>query len=178
MRLSNLAMDPAARKQAQSQLSALAAKEAVQVVAMRDADNATLRAYKAQLDRETSSGIATQTGAIAAQTRAKLEEHRNDVGAQLHGLAPAPAVQNVSPGVRAQIAGIQKKYAAQFQADAAKTIAQYQATKNDLDRQFAALTVPTSAPPEPRRRSCDRCKNGGTISTAKSSPPSSATQIE
>ena len=41
--------------------------------------------------------------------------------------------------MRAQITGIQKKYAAQFQADAAKTIGQYQATKSDLDRQFAAL---------------------------------------
>ena len=139
MRLSNLAMDPAARKQAQSQLAALDAKEAAQVSAMRNADNATLRAYRAQLDRETSSGVATQTGAIAAQTRAKLEEHRNEVGAQLRSLAPAPPAQNLSPSVRAQIADIQKKYAAQFQADAAKTIAQYQATKSDLDRQFAAL---------------------------------------
>lgn len=140
MRLSNLAMDPAVRKQAQDQLAAIDAKEGAEVTAMRNADNATLRAYHAQLDRETSTAISSQTGAIASQTRAKLEEHRNQVGAQLRSLAPAPPPeQNLSPGVRAQIADIQKKYAAQFQADAAKTIDQYQATKSDLDRQFAAL---------------------------------------
>lgn len=139
MRLSNLAMDPAVRKQAQAQLAAIDAKEGAQVMAMRDADEATLRAYRAQLNRETSGAIASQTGAIAAQTRAKLEEHRNQVGAQLRSLEPAPPAQNLSPNVRAQIADIQKKYAAQFQADAAKTVGQYQATKSDLDRQFAAL---------------------------------------
>jgi hypothetical protein len=139
MRLSNLAMDPAARKQAQAQLAAIDAKEGAQVTAMRNADNATLRAYHARLDRETSSAISTQTGAIASQTRAKLEDHRNQVGAQLRSLAPAPPAQNLTPSVRAQIADIQKKYAAQFQTDAAKTMGQYQATKSDLDRQFAAL---------------------------------------
>jgi hypothetical protein len=139
MRLSNLAMDPAARKAAQSQLAAIDASESAQVAAMRNADAATLRAYKGQLDRQTSSAVTSQTGAIAAQTRAKLEEHRNEVGAQLRSLAPAPPAANLSPNVRAQIAGIQKKYAGAFQADAGKTFAEYQATKDDLDRQFAAL---------------------------------------
>ena len=64
MRLSNLAMDPAARKQAESQLAAINAKEAGEVGAQRDADAATLRAYRAQLDRQTGAAIRSQVGAI------------------------------------------------------------------------------------------------------------------
>jgi hypothetical protein len=139
MRLSNLAMDPAARQKADSQLAAINAKEAAQANAARNADAATLRAYRAQLDRETADAIRSQVGAINAQTRAKLDERRNEVGSQLRSLAPAAPAANLSPSVRAQIAQIQRQYAGRFQADAAKTIAEYNATKNDLDRQFAAL---------------------------------------
>ncbi|HEY1884358.1 MAG TPA: hypothetical protein VGG51_15115 [Candidatus Cybelea sp.] len=139
MRLSNLAMDPEARKQAQQQLAAINAKEAAQVDALRGSDAATLRAYKAQLDRQTSGAIRSQVGTITAQTRAKLEEHRSEVGSQLRSLAPATASPNLSPGVRAQIAKIARQYASQFQADAGKTLAEYNATKADLDRQFAAI---------------------------------------
>jgi hypothetical protein len=139
MRLSNLALDPAARQQAQSQLAAINSKETSQVTAQRNADAAILRAYRAQLASETKGAMQSQTGAIAAQTRAKLEEHRNAVGAQLGSLAPAAPPPNLSPGVRSQIAQIQRQYAGAFQADAGKTIAEYNTTKNDLDRQFAAL---------------------------------------
>ncbi|HEX4013108.1 MAG TPA: hypothetical protein VHX17_04350 [Candidatus Cybelea sp.] len=139
MRLSNLAMDPEARKQAQQQLAAINSKESSQVDALRSSDAATLRAYKAQLDRQTSDSVRSQVGAITAQTKAKLEEHRNEVGSQLRSLAPAPAAPNLSPNVRAQIAKIQKQYVTAFQSDAGKTLADYNATKADLDRQFAAL---------------------------------------
>jgi hypothetical protein len=139
MRLSNLAMDPAARQQAQAQLTAINDKEAAQVEAQRKTDEATLRAYRAQLDRETGSAIRSQAGAIAAQTQSKLVERRNEVGSQLGSIAPPPAPPSLTPGVRAQLAQIQKQYAKQFQSDAAKTIAEYNATKDDLDRQFAAL---------------------------------------
>ncbi len=138
MRLSNLAMDPSARQQAEAQLASLNAKESAQMSAQRNADSATLRAYRAQLDRETSNTIRGQVSTITAQTQAKLQERRNQVGSQLSSLAPAPAA-SVPPNVRAQIAQIQKQYVSEFQADAGKTIAEYNATKDDLDRQFAAL---------------------------------------
>ncbi|MBV8197430.1 MAG: hypothetical protein JO263_04805 [Candidatus Eremiobacteraeota bacterium] len=137
-RLSNLAMDPAARRQAQSQLAALDAKEGSQMTAQRDADAATLRAYRAQLDKETSAGISSRVGAIASETRAKLEEHRNAVTSQLRSVAP-PASANIPPNVQAQLNEIHRRFVGQFQADANKTVAQYEATKSDLDRQFAAL---------------------------------------
>jgi hypothetical protein len=139
MRLSNLAMDPAARRQAESQLAAINEKETAAVTAQRNADAATLRAYHAQLDAQASGQIRSQVGAIQAQTQAKLAEHRNEVSAQLRSLAPAPAPTNLPPAVSAQIAQIHKQFVGQFQAEANKTIADYNATKTDLNRQFAAL---------------------------------------
>ncbi len=41
--------------------------------------------------------------------------------------------------MQAQLSAIHKRFVAQFQSDAAKTFAEYNATKSDLDRQFAAL---------------------------------------
>jgi hypothetical protein len=139
MRLSNLAMDQAARQQAQTQIAAINAREAAQVTAARNADAATLRAYRAQLDRETGNAIRAQTGAIASQTRAKLEQRRNEVGGQLRSLSPVTPPPNLSPNVKVKLAQIQQQYAKTFTADAGKTLAEYNTTKSDLDRQFAAL---------------------------------------
>ena len=57
-------------------------------------------AYRAQLDRQTSDAIRAQVGAIQSQTQGKLEEHRNEVGAQLRSLGPA-ADAGESPARRA-----------------------------------------------------------------------------
>lgn len=138
-RVSNLAMDANARKQAESQLNALNAKEAAQIDAQRKADSDTLRAYRALLDRETGDTIRSQVGAIQAQTRAKLESHRNEVGQQLRTLGPPSLPANLSPGVKAQLAAIHQRFVAAFQGDAGKTLQEYNQTKGDLDRQFAAL---------------------------------------
>lgn len=139
MRLSNLALDPAARKQAQDQLAAINAKESSAIDAQRTADAATLRAYRAELDRETGDAIRNQVGAIHQQTRSKLEERRNEVGSQIRSLGAPSMPSNVPPDVQARIAAIHHKFVGEFQSDAAKTIADYNATKSDLDRQFAAL---------------------------------------
>ena len=139
MRLSNLALDPAARKQAQDQLAAINAKETAALDAQRKADAATLQAYHAELDRQTGDSIRRQVGAIHDQTRAKLEERRNEVGSQLRSIGPPSMPANLPPGVQNRIAQIHRQYVGQFQADAAKTVQDYNATKSDLDRQFAAL---------------------------------------
>ncbi|HTU58491.1 MAG TPA: hypothetical protein VMF89_08655 [Polyangiales bacterium] len=139
MKLNNLAMEPDARKQVESQLEALNSKEAGQLDAQRKADAAALAAYRAQLDRETGSQIRSQVGAIQEQTRAKLEEHRNEVGSQLRSLGPPSLPANLPANVQAKIAEIHKQFLSQFQADAGKTLQDYNDTKSDLDRQFAAL---------------------------------------
>lgn len=138
-RLSNLALDETSRKQLQSQLAAIDAKESKAIASQRRADSATLAAYRAQLNAETGSAIRAQVGAIQGQTRAKLEERRNQVGAQLRSLGPAPLPSNLPAGVTAKITQIHKQFTALFQADAQKTIDDYNATKTDLDRQFAGL---------------------------------------
>jgi hypothetical protein len=127
MKLNNLALEPDARKQAQS------------LDAQRAADAATLRAYRAQLERETGNSIRSQVGAINAQTRVKLEERRNEVGSQLRSLGPPSLPSSLPAGVQAKIAQIHRQFVSQFQADAAKTVQQYTDTKSDLDRQYAAL---------------------------------------
>jgi hypothetical protein len=138
-RLSNLALDDATRTQLQQQLADLNAKEERQLSAQRAADQATLSAYQAQLNKETGSAIQAQAGSIGAQTRAKIEERRNEVGEQIRSLGAPPLPANLPAGVQAKIAAIHKQLQGQFQADAQQTIADYQATKADLDKQFAAL---------------------------------------
>ena len=53
--------------------------------------------------------------------------------------AAARCRTNLSPGVQAQIAKIHRQFVGQFQADAARRSQEYNETKSDLDRQFAAL---------------------------------------
>jgi hypothetical protein len=138
-RLSNLALDENARKQLGAQVAALNAKEAAEIEAQRRADAATLSAYRAQLDAQTNAAVRAQVGAISGQTRAKLEERRNEVGAQLRSLGPPALPTKLPSGVREKISAIQQQFSSQFQADAAKTVGDYNVTKADLDRQFAAL---------------------------------------
>jgi hypothetical protein len=138
-RLSNLAMDDATRTQLQQQLADINAKETRAATAMRDADQATLSAYQAQLNKETSAAVQAQTGSIGAQTRAKIEQRQNEVSQQIRGLGPPPLPANLPAGVQQKIAAIHKQYQVQFQADAQKTVDDYQSTKADLDKQFAAL---------------------------------------
>ena len=121
------------------ELAAIGAKEAAQLDAQRNADGATLRAYRAELDRQTGDSIRSQVGAIQTQTQGKLEERRNEVGSQLRSLGPAPLPSNLSPNVQARIAQIHRQFVTAFQADAGKTLQEYNDTKSDLDRQFAAL---------------------------------------
>jgi hypothetical protein len=138
-RLSNLAMDESTRTSLQNQLAALNAKEANALDAQRKADAATMLAYRKQLDAETAAQIRSQVSSMQGQTQAKLLERRNEVGAQLRGMGSPSVPAAIPPNVKSQIAGIHKTFLAQFQADAQKTVADYNATKADLDRQFEAL---------------------------------------
>jgi Skp family chaperone for outer membrane proteins len=138
-KLSNLAMDEADRKKLTAQLAALQAHENSVLQQQRQADDAELSAYRAQLNRQTAQAIQRQLASISAQTRSEIEERRNEVGAQLRALGGPVLPANLPSGVRAKIAGIQAQFTAQFRADAQRTIGDYLQTKADLDRQFAAL---------------------------------------
>jgi hypothetical protein len=138
-RLSTLALDEASRKKLTSELAAINASESAAIETLRRRDAATLAAYRAQLSAQTGQAVRAQVGAIQGQTRAKLEQRRNEVGTQLRSLGPAPLPTNLPTGVKEKIAKLHRDFTAAFQADAARTIGDYNATKSNLDRQFAAL---------------------------------------
>jgi hypothetical protein len=139
-KLNTLALDPDQRKDVTAQLAALDAKEAGQVNALRAQHAAALATLRAQLSGQTSAQIRRQQGAIQAQTGAELSARRDQVGAQLRGLGAAPVPASSLPAdVRQRIAQIHQQYAAKFQADAQQAVEEYNQTKDDLDRQFAAL---------------------------------------
>jgi hypothetical protein len=138
--LNTLALSADQRKSVGGQLQALDKKETSQVNALRAADAQALAAYQKQLGAETMAQIRAQQTAIQSQTGAKLAARRDQVGAQLRGLgAPPVPTMKLPPDLQKQLTQIHQQYAAKFQADAQQAVEEFQATKNDLDAQFAAL---------------------------------------
>jgi hypothetical protein len=143
MKLGNLAMGDAQRKQYRDELAALDANEAAAVDAQRKRDQQELAAYRTQLRAQMQRDIVAQTEKVHAATQAKLQARHNEVtqqvASQLQGLQPAAIPSNLPAATRSKLQQIDQQYKAQFQADAQKTIDQYQTTKADLDAQYAAL---------------------------------------
>jgi hypothetical protein len=143
MKLGNLALSDAERKSDQQQLDALNSNEADVVQAQHDRDQQQLSAYRAQLQKQTAAAVAAAVAKIQQQTTGKLQSRRNEVSqqvaSQLQGLRPAAIPPNLPAQTRQKLAQIDKLYSTQFQADAQKTILQYQQTKADLDAQYAQL---------------------------------------
>ena len=138
-KLNNLAMDDATRKSLRDQLAALDKKDGDQMNALRSKDAADLETYRGQLRAETNAAVKKQVADIGSQTRAKIGARRDVVSSQIRSLAPAPVASNLPPDVQKKLQQLHQDFGKQFQADAQKTIDEYQATKADLDRQFAAL---------------------------------------
>lgn len=138
--LNTLALSADQRKSVNDQLSALNKKEADQVNSLRNADSAALATYQKQVTADTNAQMRKQQAAIQSQTGAKLAQRRDQVGAQLRGLgaAPVPTV-SLPPDLRNRLMQIHEQYAAKFQADAEQAAEEFNATKTDLDAQFAAL---------------------------------------
>lgn len=143
MKLNSLALSDTLRKQYRDQLAGMDANEAAIVARQRAEDQKTLQAYQKQLQQQTSAQIAAQAAKIHDATRAKLASRRNEVSqqvsSQLQGLQPQGIPANLPAATRDKLAQIDKQYKAQFQADAQKTIQEYQSTKADLDAQYQAL---------------------------------------
>jgi len=138
--LDTLALSADQRKSVSQQLNALDTKEAKALDTLRAEDASALAAYRKQLAAQTGAQIRAQQAAIQSQTGAKLAQRRDQVGAELRGLGSAPVpTASLPPDLKARLAQIHQQYAAKFQADAQQTVEEYQATKSDLDAQFAAL---------------------------------------
>jgi len=143
MRLNNLALPDADRKSLRDQLAALDRQEADAVNAQRARAHPTLAAYRVQLRSQMQPALGAEVAKVHAPTQSKLLSRRNEVSqqvsSQLQGLRPAPIPQNLPASTKARIAGIDRSFKQQFRADAQQTIAQYQATKAELDARYAQL---------------------------------------
>lgn len=142
-KLNNLALDDATIASYRKQLAAIDAREGAIVNAQRARDARTLAAYRRQLQASTQAGMSAQARQINASTRAKIAAQQNAVvgqtSSQLPGLQPPPIPAGLPASTRTRLAQINTQYRSKFEADARATIAQYQATKSDLDAQYSAL---------------------------------------
>jgi hypothetical protein len=148
-KLSSLALDDADRQDAKSKLEALDRGEVDQIAAMKNRDAQTLAALQTQLRAQVSRDVQSQAATINARDMAKLQNRAGDLRREFSGTAAtqtvaagAPAAQgnaNLSPALRDRIKQLHADYQKQFTADAQQTIDDFQKTRLDLSRRFAAL---------------------------------------
>ncbi len=147
-RLSNLALDDAAREESKAQLAAIERRESDAVGAMRNKDQATLAALQTQL--RDSVARDARKAALDIQTRSigKLKTRESTLRAQFSAPAGPVIAQtqtlagpnpNLPPNLRAKITALHADYQKKFEADAKSTIDDFNRTKSDLTRRFEAL---------------------------------------
>ncbi|MGH7716866.1 MAG: OmpH family outer membrane protein, partial [Vulcanimicrobiaceae bacterium] len=135
-RLNNLALDQSARDQVKALLDGLDKSEADQVGAMRNRDQQTLAQLRAQLRSQAQNDVNSGVAKIRAQNSAKL-----DVQGGVTGTVPgaAPASGNLPPDLKAKIAALHKEYQDRYARDAKATIAQFNKTRDDLQKRYNEL---------------------------------------
>lgn len=149
-KLSSLALDEAARDDANKQLAGLDRKEADVIGALHNTDTQTLAALEAQLRTQVQNDMRTQV----AQIRARSVQRYHEREAQLRGQfgpangpliatspgGPATVNPNLPPALRARIRQLHADYSQAFQNDAKQTIADFNKTRADLTQRYALLT--------------------------------------
>jgi len=149
-KLSSLALDDAARQDARTRLDALDRSEADQVGAMKNRDSQTLATLQTKLRAQVQADMKAQAAAINARALAKLQSRESDLRREFAapamssastggGGAASAGVQNLPPALRDRIAHLHADYQKQFTADAQATIDDFQKTRLDLSRRYAAL---------------------------------------
>ena len=146
-KLSNLALDDASRADVKAQLDALDRKEGDAIGALKNRDGATLLVFEKDLRARVRTELGEQVRTIRSRTLAKINARALDARrsletqmAQLPPIAGGAGVAGVPPGMRAKLQTLHAKFQRDFNADATKTIAQFQATRSDLTRRFQALS--------------------------------------
>jgi hypothetical protein len=151
-KLSSLALDDAAREDAQKQLAALDRKEADAVAAQRNRDQQTLLTLSAQLKAQVESDLRRQVAQIHKRSLALLSQRQSAIAGQASAYG-GPIVQttvvngqprqivnpNLPPALRSRIQKLHDDYQKRFQADAKTTIAAFTKTREDLSRRYAEL---------------------------------------
>lgn len=154
-KLSSLALDDAARADAQKQLSALDRREADALGAQRNRDQQTLAALQTQLHDEVQHELTAQATALRARSIGSLAQRQQRLSAQIAATPQlnGPVIQlktvngrpqqqvnpNLPPALRARIEQLHNDYAKRFRDDAQTTIADFEKTRADLSRRYAEL---------------------------------------
>jgi hypothetical protein len=149
-RLSSLALDEAARDEANKAIAALDRKQADQVAALHNADQQTLAALHAQLQQSIQNDMRAQVAQIQQRSLARYKQRADQLRTQF---APAngPLIAagpngkavvnpNLPPALQERIKQLHANYAQAFQKDAQATIADFQKTRSDLSARYALLT--------------------------------------
>ncbi len=151
-KLTSLALDDAAREDAQKQLAAIDRKEADALAAARNRDQQTLVALQGQLKDQVQSDLNTQVSAIRKHSLSSLTQRQQSLTRQVSNLG-GPVVKtsvvngrvqqqvntNLPPALRARIQQLHSDYQKRFQEDAKTTIADFEKTRRDLGQRFAQL---------------------------------------
>jgi len=147
-KLSSLALDDAAREDAQKQLDAIDRKEADARAAEHNRDQQTLAVLQVQLHDQVQHDLNAQVAKIRARETAMMQKRQQTLSRQVAGGAPLVqtgtiagprSAQDLPPALRARIAQLHKDYQKRFQDDAKTTIADFQKTRLDLSRRYAEL---------------------------------------
>ncbi len=153
-KLSSLALDDAARDDAQKQLAALDRKEADAVGAQRNQDQQALASLQGELKSQVDRDMQAQVDAIRKRSRTLMAQRQSALAAQVRSqgqggalvqttvVAGKPQQQvnpNLPPALRSRIQQLHDDYQKRFQADAKTTIADFTKTRQDLSRRYAEL---------------------------------------
>jgi hypothetical protein len=151
-KLTSLALDDAAREEAQKQLAAIDRKEADALAAARNRDQQTLVALQAQLKDQVQGELNAQVAAIRRRSLGSLAQRQQSLTRQLSNTG-GPVVKNtvvngrvqqqvstsLPPALQARIKQLHEDYQKRFQADANTTIADFRKTRQDLGKRYAQL---------------------------------------
>ncbi len=148
-KLSNLALDDSSRDDVKKQLDALDKKESDALAALKNRDQSTLAALQTQLHDGVRADLRAQVAVMQKRTLVKINERETSTRQQLIAkLRPLPQAAGgsgvnvpagVAPDMRSKLEALHKKYQSDFDKDANRTIASFQATRADLTRRFREL---------------------------------------
>ncbi len=151
-KLTSLALDDAAREDAQKQLAAIDRKEADALAAARNRDQQTLVALQAQLKDQVQGDINAQVAAIRKRSLGSLAQRQQTLTRQVSNVG-GPVVKttvvngrvqqqvnnSLPPALKARIEQLHNDYQKRFQEDAKTTMADFNKTRQDLGKRYAQL---------------------------------------
>ncbi len=145
-KLANLALDDQSRKALHDQLDGLERTESDALAEMRNRDQATLAALQVQLRGQAQAELSRRADELKTRSLAKLAGRRRqlqqDLVGQIRSIAPPPPAAAIPPlpaDLRDRIEALHRKFQAAYEQDAQTTIRQFDKTKTELDRRYAAL---------------------------------------